>query len=292
MNRRFLVVLGLAVVFSLLATYAFYSAISRKIANAQRRPAAVLVVAARDLPVGTLVKDADLKTVPWGGPIAQNWLTRADEMVGRGVVSTIYAGEPVIQSRLAAKGAGAGLAAVIPAGMRAVAVRVNEVVGVSGYVVPGMRVDLIGSGTPARSQNTGTLTRTVLQNIEVLSAGQNMEHDAQGKPVTVDVVNLLVTPDQAEILSLASMELKIQLVLRNPLDTNVAKTAGTGTNQLFSMAAPAPVRTVARPAPKPAPAPPVAAPPPPAPRPTIEVIHGNKRTEVPIAFAEPLETTK
>jgi pilus assembly protein CpaB len=292
MNRRFLVVLGLAVVFSLLATYAFYIAITRRIASAPRRPTAVLVVAARDLPVGTLVKDADLKTVPWGGPVARNWLTRADEMVGRGVVSTIYAGEPVIQSRLAAKGAGAGLAAVIPAGMRAVAVRVNEVVGVSGYVVPGMRVDVIGSGTPARAQNTGTLTRTVLQNIEVLSAGQNMEHDAQGKPVAVDVVNLLVTPDQAEILSLASMELKIQLVLRNPLDTNVAKTAGTGTNQLFSMASPPPVRTVARPAPKPAPAPPAAAPPPPAPRPTIEVIHGNKRTEVPIAFAEPLETTK
>ena len=147
-------------------------------------------------------------------------------------------------------------------------------------------------GRPWRVITAGTLTRTVLQNIEVLSAGQNMEHDAQGKPVAVDVVNLLVTPDQAEILSLASMELKIQLVLRNPLDTNVAKTAGTGTNQLFSMASPPPVRTVARPAPKPAPAPPAAAPPPPAPRPTIEVIHGNKRTEVPIAFAEPLETTK
>ena len=149
-------------------------------------------------------------------------------MVGRGVITPIFAKEPIIDSRLAPKGAGGGLAAMIPPGMRAVAVRVNEVVGVAGFVVPGMRVDVLISGnTPGGDSSLGTLTKTLLQNIEVLSAGQDFKKDAEGKPVSVQVVNLLVTPEQAEQLSLASNQTTIQLVLRNPLDHEVAKTPGT-----------------------------------------------------------------
>ncbi len=154
--------------------------------------------------------------------------------MGRGATTTIYDKEPIIESRLAPKGAGGGLAATIPPGMRAVAVRVNEVVGVAGFVIPGMRVDVLISGNkPGGSNAQGTLTRTMLQNLEVLSAGQDFKKDAEGKPVMVQVVNLLVTPQQAEELSLASNMTTIQLVLRNPLDREIAKTPGTALGYLF-----------------------------------------------------------
>ena len=118
--------------------------------------------------------------------------------------------------------------------MRACAVKVNEIVGVAGFVVPGMRVDVLIAGTlPGADRRSDTQVKTILQNIEVLSAGQNYQKDAEGKPVTVQVVNLLVTPDQAEILSLASNETRIQLVLRNPLDKEVAKTIGTAVTEPF-----------------------------------------------------------
>ena len=127
------------------------------------------------------------------------------------------------------------MAAMIPPGMRAVAVRVNEVVGVAGFVVPGTHVDVLISGnTPGASGSQGTLTQTLLQNIEVLSAGQDFKKDAEGKPITVQVVNMLVTPTQAEQLSLASSQTTIQLVLRNPLDHEIAKTPGTALQRLFT----------------------------------------------------------
>ena len=199
--------------------------------------------------------------------------------MGRGVVAAIYDGEPILESRLAQKGAGAGLAATIPAGMRAVAVRVNEVVGVSGFVVPGMRVDVLIAGTPPNAKNdSGTVSKTLLQNIEVLSAGQNFQKDSEGKAVQVQVVNLLVTPEQAEILALASNETRIQLVLRNPLDTQTTKTSGVALAGLYGgpikppEAAPKPRRVSAR-----ADLPfPVAQPPKPAPPVTVEVMNGAK----------------
>ena len=117
--------------------------------------------------------------------------------------------------------------------MRAVAIRVNEIVGVAGFVVPGMRVDVLISGSPPGAAALGGVTKTLLQNLEVLSAGQNFQKDAEGKPVSVQVVNLLVTPEQAEMLSLASTQTTIQLVLRNPLDNDVAKTTGSAVSQLF-----------------------------------------------------------
>src|SRR5262249_35807256 len=153
---------------------------------------------------------------------------KAQDVVGRGVITPIFAREPVIDSRLAPKGAGGGLAAMIPPGMRAVAIRVNEVVGVAGVGVPGMRVGVVGSGRkPGGDAGVGARLRKLLQNLEVLSAGQDFKKDAEGKPVQSQVVNLLVTPQQAEELSLASAQTTIQLVLRNPLDHDTAKTPGT-----------------------------------------------------------------
>ncbi len=133
-------------------------------------------------------------------------------------------------------GSGGGLAATIKDGMRAIAVRVDQVVGVAGFVLPGMRVDVLISGVPPNASsggNNNTQVRTVLQNIEVLSAGTDIQKDAEGKPQQVQVVNLLVTPEQAQVLALASNETRIQLVLRNPLDTKVAPVEGTAMTNLF-----------------------------------------------------------
>jgi pilus assembly protein CpaB len=246
-----------------------------------------VLVASRNLESGALVKEADVKIAEWGGAVPQGTLARPEDAIGRGVVEPIVEGEPIMESRLAAKGAGAGLAAIIPPGMRAVAVRVNDVVGVAGFLSPGTKVDILIAGNPpnAGAQTLGTQTKTLLQDIEVLSAGQNIQKDAEGKPVSVPVVNMLVTPEQAEILSLASNETRIQLVLRNPTDKEITKTKGTAIAYLFG----AP-QTEAKPVPKPAPRPKkalVAAAPPPAPVPQkidipilVEIIHGAKKTEV------------
>jgi len=241
------------------------------------------LVAAHNLELGAIIKDADVKDAPWSGTLPPNAVLKREDIVGRGITTAIYEGEPILENRLAPKGAGGGLAAMIPAGMRAVAVRVNDVVGVAGFVVPGMRVDILISGNPPGPSGAteGSLTRTLLQNIEVLSAGQDFKKDNEGKPVGAGVVNLLVTPEQAEMLSLASNQTTIQLVLRNPLDTQVAKTPGTAVVELFAMNGPkkrpeAPKVRVR--APKPLPPPPAAKPAPPQPF-VMEVLNGNKRTE-------------
>jgi pilus assembly protein CpaB len=178
--------------------------------------------------------------------------------------------------------------------MRAVAVRVNEVVGVAGFVVPGQRVDILVLGTPPNGTSTaGTITKTILQNVEVLSAGQNIQKDTEGKPVTVQVVNLLVTPEQAEILSLISNDMRIQLVLRNPLDTKEVQTSGVAAANIFSgtpfKAPAAPAARPAAPAPKPKPVVVAAAQPERTIPVVVEVIQGTKRNDV--KFQDAREST-
>ena len=185
-------------------------------------------------------------------------------------------GEPIDPGRLAAKGSSGGLASQIPPGMRVVPVHVDELTGLSRFIFPGMHVDVISTGS---SQAQGVVSRTILQNIEVFSAGQSAL--AAKEQAAQPVFNLLVTPQQAEVLSQAIAQSRIQLVLRNPLDkSNIISEA-------FTPPAPAP-RTprVLPPAPKVEPvkqAVVVAPPVPPAPPPTIEVIHGNKRVVSPVA---------
>ncbi len=235
MNKRLLSVLAFALVISVIASYIVYRVISSKLADNAKGATTQLAVATRDLEIGTLIKDGDVKIADWGGPQPKAALLKSADIVGRGVVAAIYEGEPILDSRLAIRGAGAGLAATIPVGMRAVAVHVNDVVGVAGFVVPGMRVDILIAGNPPLAPvRLGTQTKTLLQNIEVLSAGQNIQKDAEGKPNSVQVVNLLVSPEQAEILSLASNETRIQLILRNPLDNDTVRTPGTAIANLFS----------------------------------------------------------
>ena len=246
-------ILVIAFVVASLCSYFVYKEMLSHIAASQPKTTTV-VIAAHDIKLGGVLKDNDLGTTQIEGTIPDGAITNPQQAIGRGVVSDLYRGEPILESRLAAPGAGGGLAATIPQGMRACAVHVDEVVGVAGFVTPGMRVDVLISGNPPGDNNSdqGQKVKTLLQNIEVLSAGADIQKDKEGAPQSVQVVNLLVTPEQAEQLSLASSQTHIQLVLRNPLDTQVAQTTGAAVSSLYTGGqAPAPkVRTVA-PAPMP-----------------------------------------
>jgi pilus assembly protein CpaB len=210
--------------------------------NGTKQAATTRVVsAAVDIKLGTILTAANLTTTQIAGALPKGAILKPETAIGRGAVADLAQGEAILESRLAPAGSGGGLAATIRKGMRACAIKVDEVVGVAGFVTPGMRVDVLMSGDPPGhgNQETGTLVKTLLQNIEVLSAGTDIQKDAEGTPQQVRVVNLLVTPDQAEVLSLASSlnpggnQSHIQLVLRNPLDTEVAQVAGTGMAKLF-----------------------------------------------------------
>jgi len=279
MNRRLLTILLTAFVIACVCTY-FVARVVRNLAGAQQTATTTVVAAASDLKLGTLLTKGDLTTIQIAGSIPKGVLLKPEDAIGRGVVSNLYQGEPILESRLAPVGSGGGLAATIPSGMRACAVKVDDVVGVSGFATPGMRVDVLISGNPPDEQNAATTTgpkvKTLLQNIQVLSAGTDIQKDAQGKPQQVQVVNLMVTPDQAEILSLATSQEKIQLVLRNPLDTQISQTTGTVVKNLFADKNPPPAK--ARPAAVVRKAAPSVY--------TIEVINGSQRSDQKFATPE------
>jgi len=279
MNRRLLNILMIAFVIAAGCSYLVFRLVGSRLSG--NRPTTTRVVAAAtDIKIGTVLRDPDLTTIEIAGTPPKGAILRREDVVGRGVVSNLYAGEPIQESRLAAPGSGGGLAATIPQGMRASAVKVNDVVGVAGFVTPGMRVDVLIAGTPpGGNASLGPVVRTLLQNIEVLSAGTDIQRDAEGKPQQVQVVNLLVTPDQAELLSLASNETHIQLVLRNPLDTKLDKPAGSGMAQLFTDGKP-PKPVVVSAAPR-------ASKPVPASRSyLVEVFNGSKKSETKFASSE------
>jgi pilus assembly protein CpaB len=287
MSKRFSRILLVAFVVAAVCSYLVYR-ITGKQANGSNLKTSKIMVASRDLEIGTVIKDADLTEGQWVGAPPRSALATKEGVVGRGVISALYQGEPILDSRLAPPGSGGGMAATIRPGMRACAVKVDDVVGVSGFVVAGMRVDVLISGNaPGAPATDGPKVKTILQNIEVLSAGTNIQKDVEGKPVQVPVVNLLVTPEQAEVLSLATSQTHIQLVLRNPLDNDTKKTPGVAMASLFSDgAAPpkpaAPVRWIAPPV-KAAPAPP---PPVQARSLMVEVMNGAKRSEEKFATAD------
>lgn len=288
MNRRLLIILLCAFLVAAGASYLVYRVAGNQIrAASAQKPTSKVVMAARDLQIGTLIHESDLKLGDWAGAPPKGAMTKADTAINRGVISRIYEGEPVVEGRLAPIGSGAGLAATIKQGMRACAVKVDEVVGVAGFVLPGMRVDVLVSGVPPNAPpSEGQKVKTILQNIEVLSAGTNIQKDTEGKPVQVQVVNLLVAPDQAEILSLASNQ-KIQLVLRNPLDTQIAAPAPIAMANLFAdpnmpapvKAQPGVVHTTRPTAPRLEKAPTAEAF-------LIEVLNGSKRSEQKFASTE------
>jgi pilus assembly protein CpaB len=286
MDRRFLTVLGVSLVFALVVSSVFYQMTSRGSGPKKTETTETkdVVVATRPLGIGVMVKPADVKLskVP-AEAFPKGAFQKVEEVLDRPVISNILLDEPLLEGRLAVKGSGMGLAPTIPVGMRAVTVRVNDVAGAAGFVLPGLRVDVLVTGHPPAGESN--MTTTVLQNVLVLSAGQAMQSDARGTPVSVSTVTLLVTPNDAETLTLAGGEGRIQLVLRNSSDEAIEKTPGRYVAELYGAAkrpAAAPVARVA-PAVKPVVmvAPPVVvpiAPPPPPPPDQIVVIRGDKKT--------------
>lgn len=278
MNRRLVNVLVIAFFIAAVCSYLAYKVVGKRVSGQQPSTSKV-VAAARDIQLGTVLKSTDLTTVEISGTPPKGTILKPEGAVGRGVISNLYSGEPILETRLAAPGSGGGLAATIPPGMRAAAVKVNDVVGVAGFATPGMRVDVLIDGNPpgdARSAQ-GPRVKTLLQNIQVLSAGTDIQRDDEGKPKQVQVVNLLVDPQQAEVLSLASSEAHIQLVLRNPLDVEHTEPPGTGVAELFGephkvvVTASGSHRPVVRAAPVPH---------------LVEVFTGSKRTEMKFANEE------
>src|SRR4051794_16285868 len=166
MNKRFVGVLTFAFLVAAGASLVLYRVLINRTTSAKPGPAmATVVLGTKDLEGGRVLREEDVKLSEWGGAIPVGGVVEPKLGLGRGVTTAIYAKEPIIESRLAAKGAGGGMAAMIPPGWRAVAVRVNEVVGVAGFVVPGMHVDILISGQAPNTQSQGTQTQTLLQNI-------------------------------------------------------------------------------------------------------------------------------
>jgi pilus assembly protein CpaB len=269
MNRRLITILLIALVVAGVCTWLVVRLVGVKMATSKPAETTKVVAAAKDIPLGAVLTSADLTTMSIAGTLPKGAIMKPEDAIGRGAITQIYQGEPILQSHLALLGSGGGLAPTIPTGMRACAVKVDEVVGVSGFVTPGMRVDVLVSGNPpGEATAEGVVTKTILQNIQVLSAGTDIQRDSQGKAQQVQVVNLLVNPEQAETLSLASNSLKIQLVLRNPLDTQIAKVPETAMSELFAGQAPPPTKHPVKKAPKPV-----------ANAYSIQVINGSKSTE-------------
>jgi pilus assembly protein CpaB len=196
-----------------------------------------MVVAAQALPLGTVIGPESVKIVEAPERLfPKGAFSSVEEVLQRPVVSPIEPDEPVVEARIGAKGSGVGLSPMIPPGLRAISVRVNDVVGVAGFVLPGMRVDVLVTGRPPGHEET--MTNTVLQNILVLSAGTTIQTDAKSQTISTAVVTLLVNPSQAEALTLSNSEGHIQLVLRNSTDQQVGRTSGSQLRELYGIGAP------------------------------------------------------
>jgi pilus assembly protein CpaB len=280
MRNRIFAVLAIAILAGGGLAYGTYNLMQATPAPGAPMATQPVVVAAADLTLGTALKKEDLRVVQFPqGAAPDGAFTQPAELVGRGLIVPIVKNEPILGAKLASKEAGAGLPPVIPEGMRAVSVRVNEVVGVAGYVLPGNRVDVVATASPTDSR-ADTTSKVVLSNVQVLTAGTRMEQsDAENKPMQVTVVTLLVDPEQAERLALASTEGKIQLALRNPLDTSAPETPGIRTAGLLGGGKPAakPANRSAR-ASRPRVEPAPVTMPAPEPPPSVEIIRGDKRS--------------
>jgi len=277
MNRTRLMMIGaLALAAGFLASVYVYKNLSARNGGSSESGVQVMV-AANDLQVGARVEERDIRiiTIP-GSDMPPGAPRKKADVIGRGVILPISKGEFILPNRLAGENAGNGLPALIPPGMRAVSVRVNEVVSVAGFVMPGTRVDVLLTGAPAGAEQQ---TTTVLQNVEVLASGHTLERTSTGEAQNAAVITLLVTPDDAQRLTLASSEGHIQLALRNPLDTKQDDVPASVSRALYRGAVPPPPSPVHQtvhhtPPPK------IIASPPASTGVSVEVYQGDKKMDV------------
>ena len=299
-NKRLIIALLAAVTFGLIAAVS----VKQYLLSAQtfKNNLNDVVVAKVEIPIGSRIIPEQLAVAQFPADVTpEGALAKIDEkLIGRVVVTSISPRDPVTEAKLAPVGAAGGLSSMIPEGYRAMTVAVNDVVGVSGFIMPGTLVDIVVVITPPKgSGNEEMISKIVLQNIKVLASGQNIDKPKNDREVerAIKAVTLQVTPEQAEKLALASSEGKLQLVMRNSVDQADEQTAGANKRTLLTgeraMIAPepgtaaapkaAPSSAVRRSAPRPVAketaAPKVTAPPPAA-RPSVEVIEGAKKKTV------------
>ena len=276
-STRTLVVLLLAVAVAGIASFLVYQRVQSVPVREVEVRSYQVAVAARALPMGTLLTQSDVKLVAWpqSSPVAGGY-SNVEEVVNRGLVAAVVENEPLTNGKVAAKEAGAGLPPMITQGMRAISVKVDEVVGVAGFVIPGARVDVV---VTLNQQQDGGMSRTVVENAQVLTAGTRIDQEQakDGRPLPSTVVTLLVTPDHAERIALAGNVGRITLTLRNPLDQTSIDTKGTRVNALMGAPPPPPPAAVVFPARRARVLP--QAPPPPVPPPAymVETIRAAKR---------------
>jgi pilus assembly protein CpaB len=275
-NARTLIVLAVSVGVATAATFAVYQAVQRMPVREVEVKSYYVAVASRALPVGAMLTPGDIKLVAWpaSSPVAGAY-SKVEDVANRGLMVPVAENEPLTTSKLASLEAGAGLPPTITAGMRAISVRVNEVIGVAGFVVPGTRVDVMVT----IADHEASLSRVVVTNVQVLTAGTKYDQEQAkgGKPVPTSVVTLLVTPDDAERIALASSQGSIMLTLRNPLDHEPTVTNGTRMASLMGAPEPAPVVRVANTIKRAEP--PKEAPPPLPSIYSVETIRAAKRSE-------------
>ena len=277
MNRelRTLAVLVVALAAAGLATFVVYRAIQSAPVKQVEVATQSVVVAAKALPVGALVGPDDVRLIAWPvkSPLAGG-LARTEDAVGRGLLNAVAENEPLTDSKLAPRGVGAGLPPMIPLGMRAISVKVDEVIAVAGFTVPGTHVDVLVTVT----EDKDSRTRTVVSNLQVLASGTrfDQQESKDGKPIPSTVVTLLATPEDGEKIAMAAAGGKVILALRNPLDTAPTETQGVRLASLTGPPAPPPIvksvegRKVVR----------AASPPPPPPPPKLYVVQTIKAAQV------------
>jgi len=303
-NKRLLFVLAGAAVFGLLAAVS----VSRYLSNAQAfsRNMNEVVVAKIDIPLGTtLVAEQLTKVQLPAGAIPDGAFDTPEKLVNRVAVVNIAAREPVTDFKLAPEGSAGGLSSVIPEGYRAMTVKVDDVIGVAGFLRPGAMCDVLTVIEQGDVGKRNPISKIVLQNVKVLASGQNIDKPKdQREAEQVKAVTLQVTPDQAEKLALASTEGKLRLVMRNSIDQGDEQTDGVDKNKLLTgehatpapepgslkseqpkQQAPAPSavrrpRAQARTAEPSAPTAAAPAAPPSPPRPSVEMIQGTKKSTV------------
>lgn len=289
MNRqtRTFIVVAIAVVAATVASYGTYRALSRIPQRPVEMPTKKAVVAAKQMPLGTLITRDAVKLVDWPAqtPI-QGGFSTIDEVVDRGLITSVTENEPIYENKLAPKEAGAGLSPTIKPGMRAISLRVNDVIGVAGFVVPGSRVDIVVILANKLGGTAGdTISRVVVSNVTVLSAGTRYDQDearTDGKAIRSAVVTVMVSPLDADRIALAQSQGELMLTLRHPLDVEPTDARGVRLASLYTGAddaAPKPAapvgvrRAAAPPPPPPPPAPPVVK------AYTVETIRAAKRSE-------------
>jgi pilus assembly protein CpaB len=270
-RRKILITLTLAIFSGLLAGYSAIRYLEERpatlVASEPTDEGHPVVVAANELAIGAIVREADVRLVSWPSEaVPEGYAVSASEVVGRGVITPVRVNEPLLQSKLAELGSGGGLPITIPSGMRAVSVRVDDVIGVAGFVLPSTRVDVLVTLTPPGSSDPAS--RVILQNVHAVAAGQEIQRSEDGTPMTVTVITLLVSPEDAERLVLAASQGRIQMALRNTLDVDTAGTSGSRVSSLLTgPRRPAPASRAAAPTREPPPS-------------VVEIFRGGVRTLV------------